>query len=83
MSGTKIGDEEAAQRLDQLNRLGFQLFQQKLYPQALEILGQVVELANSFAANTMQDLGVALLNRGRSTACWSRMPNARRTTFAR
>jgi hypothetical protein len=40
MSGTGITCEEAAQRLDGLNRLGFQLSQRGLYPQALEILGQ-------------------------------------------
>ena len=57
--------DEASARLTELNSLGFQLFQEKLYPQALEVLQQVVDLTSSQRGPTDPDLGVALLNRGR------------------
>jgi len=44
MSRTGARDEEAAQRLDRFDRLGFQLPQQGLYPQVLELLGQRASL---------------------------------------
>lgn len=57
--------DEASARLTELNSLGFQLFQEKHYPQALEVLQQVVDLTTSQRGPTDPDLGVALLNRGR------------------
>lgn len=62
---TETGDGDVSQQLDQLNRLGFQLFEQKLYPQVLETLGQVVDLARRARGEQHEDLGLALLNRGR------------------
>jgi len=57
--------DESAERLTELNSLGFQLFQEKLYPQALEVLQQVVVLTGQLRGPMDPDVGVALLNRGR------------------
>src|SRR5688572_22199124 len=57
--------DESAERLTELNSLGFQLFQEKLYPQALEVLQQVVVLTSQLRGPMDPDVGVALLNRGR------------------
>jgi CHAT domain-containing protein/tetratricopeptide (TPR) repeat protein len=65
MSGTETGADDVAGRIDQLNRVGFQLFQQKLYLQALETLEQVVDLTGQLRGEHHKDLGLALLNRGR------------------
>ena len=59
------GSNVPSERLTQLNQLGFQLFQEKLYPQALEVLQQVVDLTQGQLGPTHAELGVALLNRGR------------------
>ncbi|HET6181144.1 MAG TPA: tetratricopeptide repeat protein [Candidatus Sulfotelmatobacter sp.] len=59
------GSNEPSERLTQLNQLGFQLFQEKLYPQALEVLQQVVDLTQGQLGPSHAELGVALLNRGR------------------
>jgi tetratricopeptide (TPR) repeat protein len=64
MSTTSHADE-SPKRLTELNHLGFQLFQEKLYPQALEVLQQVVDLMQRQRGPMDAELGLALLNRGR------------------
>ncbi len=59
------GYSDVEQRLQELNQQGFQLFQDKLYPQALAILGQVVALSREHFGDDARETGLALLNRGR------------------
>jgi tetratricopeptide (TPR) repeat protein len=51
--------------LERLGRQGFQLFQEKLYPQALEVQQRLVALTEQRFGAHHPYLGVALLNRGR------------------
>lgn len=53
------------EQLEKLNRQGFQLFQQKLYPQTLKVLEEVVALSRQHYGDSSPALGLALLNRGR------------------
>lgn len=56
---------EDADRLEQLQREGYTLFQAKQYEQALEVSNQVVALIDRLHGQDCPEMAVAMLNRGR------------------